>query len=125
MFFLLQRSQDYEPPASQRGDLKPSWHRRGGGRCHQSCEVYGLKSGCQSAVTDSVVMNPLLGQRAREHRATSKSSTPKLLNCRHNGPKRTHFLIFKTQIKYFMFLLCLQESVGYAVGRLSVVVVRV
>lgn len=49
LFSLLQGSQGWKLPASQRGALKPCWHRRGG-RSLQSCEVYGLKSGCQSAV---------------------------------------------------------------------------
>lgn len=48
--------------------------RGGGGRSHQSCEVCELKSGCQSAVTDSVVMKPLFGQSAREHRAVSSEA---------------------------------------------------
>lgn len=79
LFFLPQRSEGCKLPASQRGGLKPPWHRRGR-RSHQSCEVYGLKSGYQSAVTDSVGLSALLGQSASEHRATSKSSTLCLLN---------------------------------------------
>lgn len=33
----------------------------------QKGEVYELRSGCQSAVTDSAVMNPRLGKNASEH----------------------------------------------------------
>lgn len=93
----------------QRGGLKPSWHRREErGRSHQSCEVYGLKSGCQSAVTDSVVMNSLLGQSASVHRATSKSSTVVRM-----GQKKD---TFPYSVKHFILRNSLQESVDYVVG---------
>lgn len=79
--------------ASQRGGLKPSWHRRGGGggRSGRSCEVYRVE------VWVSVCCNWLSGNepaglgRVPVEPPGSKSSTPDPKNCHQNEPKETHF----------------------------------
>lgn len=86
LFFLLQGSQGWKLPVSQRGALKPCWHRRGG-RSLLSCELYGLKSGCQSAVIAQWDWAPPLGQSASERAAINKLSTlsPKAVRLEPQG----------------------------------------
>lgn len=92
LFFLLQGSQGWKLPVSQRGALKPRWHRRGG-RSLLSCELYGLKSGCQSAVIAQWEWAPPLGQSASQRTAINKLSTlsPKPVRLEPQGARSLNF----------------------------------
>lgn len=92
LFFLLQGSQGWKLPASQRGALKPRWHRRGG-RSLRSWELFGLKSGCQSAVIAQWEWAPPLGQSANQRAAINKLSTlsPKPVRLEPQGARSLNF----------------------------------
>lgn len=116
LFFLLQGSQGWKLPASQRGALKPCWHRRGG-RSLLSCELYGLKSGCQSAVIAQWEWALPLGQSASERAAINKLSTlsPKPVRLEPQGAGSLNFPKHCPLLFFSISCSCLQKSVGHPV----------
>lgn len=119
LFFLLQGSQGWKLPVSQRGALKPRWHRRGG-RSLLSCELYGLKSGCQSAVIAQWEWAPPLGQSASQRTAINKLSTlsPKPVRLEPQGARSLNFPKHCPLLFFSISCSCLQKSVGHPVTHL-------
>lgn len=123
-FFLLQGSQGWKLPASQRGALKPRWHRRGG-RSLLSCELYGLKSGCQSAVIAQWEWAPPLGQSASERAAINKLSTlsPKPVRLEPQGARSLNFPKHCPLLGFFFYLLFMFAEICWPSCHTSPVVI--